>query len=371
MLTQFVPFELERLLSTWENRVDYNLSESGVHPMTLRELLGDGLERALADVRLRYPQANGMQTLREKIAALYPNATADNVLVTVGAVAANFVATSALTQAGDSIAVLEPNYQQIWGLARNLGRRVSPFHLQPDLDWRIDAEELARAVTPDTALVAIVNPNNPTGRTLSAAERNAIIGAATSAGAWLLADEVYAGSERASVIMTPTFYGEYEKVLAVNSVSKTYALPGLRIGWVVGPPEAIERMWAWQDYATISAGILGNELAAYALSPDARARIITRTREYVRRGYARLERWVSSRDDVTIAPHDAGGIAFIAYRHPMNSTELAMRLIQRASTLVAPGDAFGMDGYLRVGFGLPEDYLGAGLQRIAAVLDER
>lgn len=371
MTAQFVPFELERLLSTWENRVEYNLSESGVHPMTVRELLGNDLEGMLAGLRLRYPQANGVRRLRENIAALYPNATAENVLVTVGAIAANFVAIAALTHSGDGVAVLEPNYQQIRGLARNLGRRVSTFNLRPELDWRIDGEELARAVTPDTALVAVVNPNNPTGRALSAGERDALVGAAARANAWLLADEVYAGGERTSDAMTPTLYGEYAKVLAVNSMSKTYALPGLRIGWVVGPAEAITRMWAWQDYATITAGILGNELAAYALSPEVRARIIARTREYVRRGFSRLERWVSSRDDVTIAPHDAGGIGFVAYRHPFNSNELAMRLIERASTLVAPGAAFGLDGYLRIGFGLPQDYLDAGLRRIGAVLDER
>jgi aspartate/methionine/tyrosine aminotransferase len=370
MPAQFVPFELERLLSTWENRVEYNLSESGVHPMTVAELLDDGVDRVLAGLRLRYPQANGMRTLRENIAALYPGASAENVLVTVGAIEANYAAVAALTQPGDHVAVLEPNYRQIWGLVQNLDRRLSRFHLKPALDWRIDNAELGAAVTSATRLVAVVNPNNPTGRAMSADERRAVLEAAARADAWLLADEVYAGGERTSETVTRTLYGEYPKVLAINSISKTYALPGLRIGWVVGPPDAIKRMWAWHDYATISAGIVGNELAAHALSPDRRARIIARARAYVRRGFATLERWVFGRSDLKIAPQDAGAICLVEYRHPIASGELAMRLIERASTLVAPGELFGLDGYLRIGFGLPDDYLNEGLARIGAVLDE-
>jgi aspartate/methionine/tyrosine aminotransferase len=372
MLAQFVPFQLERLLSTWENRVEYNLSESGVHPMSANEVLADEAALdALARLPLRYPQANGTAALRDAVASLYPGATAENVLVTVGAIQANLVALAALTQPGDAVAVLEPNYRQLWGAAQNLGRRIATFGMRPELEWRLDRDELARAITPATRLVAIVNPNNPTGRTLNNDDRRAVVAAAQDVGAWLLADEVYAGAERANDSMTPTFYGEYERVLAVNSLSKTYALPGLRIGWIVGPVEAVARMWAWQDYATISAGMLGNQLAAHALSPRARPRIIARTREYVRRGFERLEAWAASRRDVEIVAPDAGGICLVKYRGPIDSSELAMRLIERASVLVAPGDAFGIDGYLRIGFALPEEYLDAGLGRIGTMLDDR
>jgi aspartate/methionine/tyrosine aminotransferase len=371
MPAEFVPFRLERLLSTWENRVEYNLSESGVHPISARDVLGDEAALdALACLPLRYPQANGMPALRDTVAALYPDATAENVLVTVGAIQANLVALAALTQPGDAVAVLEPNYRQLWGAAQNLGRRLATFGLRPELGWGLDRDELERAITPATRLVAIVNPNNPTGRTLNSDDRRAVIQAAQNVGAWLLADEVYAGCERATDAMTPTFYGEYERALAVNSLSKTYALPGLRIGWIVGPVEAVARMWAWQDYTTISAGMLGNQLATRALSPRERPRIIARTRAYVRRGFERLEAWSAQRDDVEIVAPDAGGICLVKYRGPINSSDLAMRLIERAGTLVAPGDAFGIDGYLRIGFALPEDYLNAGLDRIGTLLDD-
>jgi aspartate/methionine/tyrosine aminotransferase len=370
MTAPFIRFETERLLSTWENRVAYNLSESGVHPMTVRELLCDeGAFESLGTIELNYPQANGLPELRDRIAALYPGATQQNILVTVGAIQANFTALVTVTEPGDAVAVMQPNYQQFWGLAQNLGRRLSTFGLSPEYGWQLDLDELARAVTPQTTFVAVVNPNNPTGRVLTTAERQAVIDAAQKTGAWLLADEVYAGVEHHTDEQTPTFYGSYDKVLAVNSMSKAYGLPGLRIGWVVGPADAIERMWAWQDYITLCATMLGNKLAAIALSSEMRPRILSRARRYVREGFANLERWARERDDVEVVAPDAAAIAVVKYRQSIGSVELAHRLIEDQSTLVAPGALFGLDGCLRTSFGLPADYVNEGLRRIGATLD--
>ena len=369
MNAAFVPFDLERLLSTWENRVEYNLSESGVHPITTRELLEGAGADDLMDVELNYPQANGLPLVRERIAAFYPGAGPENVLVTVGAAQANFAALIGLTEPGDAVAVLQPNYQQIPGLARNFGRKLSTFALRPQSGWQLDRGELARAVTPATKFVAIVNPNNPTGRILSDDERRAIVDAAAAADAWLLADEVYAGTEHEGEVVTPSFYGAYERVLAVNSLSKAYGLPGLRIGWIVGPPEAIERLWAWQDYITIGTGMLDNRLAAIALTPSVRGRLLERARTHVRRGFTNVAQWAAARDDVEVVPPQASAICFIKYRRRIRSSELAMRLLKEQSTLVAPGDAFGMDGYLRISFGLSDAYVNEGLRRIGATLD--
>lgn len=367
----FVPFETERLLSTWENRVEYNLSESGVRPMTVRELLaGDpGALDALADTELTYPQANGLPELRDRIAALYPGAARENVLVTVGAIQANFTALMTVTDPGDAVAVMQPNYQQFWGLAQNLGRRLSTFSLAPERGWQLDLDALARAVDSRTKLVAVVNPNNPTGRVMPPAERQAAIDAARDAGAWLLVDEVYAGAEHHTDDVTPTFYGQYAKVLAVNSMSKAYGLPGLRIGWVVGPADVVERMWAWQDYITICTTMLGNMLATAALAPELRPRILARTRRYVRDGFANLQRWARERTDVDVLVPDAAAIAVVTYRQAIDSRELVRRLIDEQSAFVAPGALFGLDRCLRVSFGLPAAYVDEGLRRLGTILD--
>ena len=317
-LTQpFVEFKLERLLSAYEHDVEINLSESGVQPLTTRELLAlqggdvDAALAALADTALGYPEANGSLELRRAIAAWYPGATAANVLVTVGAIQANFTSLLTVTDPGDLIAVMQPNYQQFWGLAQNLGRTMNTFSLKQHRDWALDFDELQDAVAPQTRFVAVVNPNNPTGRILRAEERARIVAGAERTGAWLLADEVYAGAERATDEFTPSFYGEYDKVLAVGSMSKAYGLPGLRIGWVVGPEETIARMWAWQDYITICATRLGNRLAAVALSPRcgrsswrARGATCGAASTSWRAGPPR-------RDDVEVLPPDAAAVCFV------------------------------------------------------------
>ena len=205
----FQPFLMEQMMSVWENRVDVNMSESGVHPMTLGELLAmDGREpNDLADIGMFYPQANGTVELREAIAALYPGASAEDVLVTVGAAEANYLAIETFTEPGDEVVVVLPNYMQVWGVAKNRGCRVKEVHLDVDRDWALDPAALDEAVTTETKMICVVNPNNPTGRIMSGAEMEAVVAAADRSGAWLLADEVYRGAEREREEETPSFQG--------------------------------------------------------------------------------------------------------------------------------------------------------------------
>jgi len=371
-MTTFQPFDMERMMSKWENVVEYNLSESGVHPATVRELLGDWtLVEGLLDTELNYPQANGSVELREHIAALYPGATPDNVLVTVGCAEANFITLQTLLAPGDEMVTMLPNYMQIWGIGHNYGFRVGTFHLQEERGWAPDLDELNEAVTEKTKLIAVCNPNNPTGYTLTSEEMDAIVAAAERVGAWLLADEVYSGAERLSDTETPSFWGRYDKVLAMNSLSKAYGLPGLRIGWVVGPADVVDDIWARHEYTTISAAMLANKLAALALSPQVRPRLIQRTRDYIRRGYPILDGWLESHEGTfRVVPPQAAAIAFVRYHLDVNSTELVERLMREKSVLISPGDHFGLDHHLRISFGLQPDYLRAGLDRIHQLIVE-
>ncbi len=372
-MSEFQPFLMERMMSRWENLVDYNLSESGVHPVSLRELLADDAERidALLGVELNYPQANGIVALRERIAALYEGAAPDNVLVTVGAAEANYLAIQTLLEAGDEIVMMLPNYMQIWGVSHNRGVVVRPLRLREDAGFALDLDELATAVTGKTKLVAICNPNNPTGRIMSDAERQAVVDAAERVGAWILADEVYSGAERNTDAETPSFFGRYDKVLAIGSLSKAYGLPGLRTGWVVGPAATVDAIWRRHEYTTIAATMLANELATIALSPGVRPRLLARTRRFIREGYPILEDWLREHGDLfSLSPPQAAAIAFVRYRLDVNSTELVERLYTEKSVLIVPGDHFGMDGFLRISFGLPHDYLRAGLARIDSLLEE-
>ncbi|MEZ5306546.1 MAG: aminotransferase class I/II-fold pyridoxal phosphate-dependent enzyme [Pyrinomonadaceae bacterium] len=372
-MKNFIPFTMERMMSKLEHEVDFNLSESGVHPMLLEELLGEdraNLEELLA-TDLNYPHANGTPGLRRNISALYEGAAPENVLVTVGAIEANYLAITTLLDPGDELAVMAPNYMQIWGVAQNSGVKVRTFGLKENEGWTLDTEELEAAVSPATKMIAVCNPNNPTGRILDDEEMNAIVRSAESVGAWILADEVYAGAERERERETQSFFGLYDKVLAIGSMSKAYGLPGLRTGWAVGDEAVIDEMWARHEYLAISTAMLSNKLTELALSEEVRPRIIARTREYIRSGFPVFENWMAEQEGLfNYTAPDAAAIAFVRYNLDINSTEFVERLVREKSVLIVPGDHFGIDNHIRVSYGLPHAYLRDALGRIRELFDE-
>jgi len=363
----FRPFAMERWQSTWENRVRFNLSESGVHPLTAGELLalaGAGADSVL-DVPLGYSQSNGTERLRTAIAALYPGATAGNVTVTNGSAESNYAICWHLLQPGDRVALMLPNYMQTWGLAHAFDADIRPFRLREADGWQPDRDEVSAAVGPGTKLVVVTNPNNPTGAVLNAEAMRHIVARAEAVGAWILADEVYQGAERVGP-PTPSFWGMGERVIVVNGLSKAYGLPGLRLGWCVAPQPLPEALWSRKDYTTIGPGAMSDALATIALRPTVRERILERTRGIIRANWEVLATWYASMDgEFDSRPPDAGAISYARYRTAVNSTELAERLRRDHDVLVVPGDQFEMDRYIRFGFGPPRPDLESALGRVA------
>ena len=375
---KFEPFAMERLQSIWEHNVAWNLSESGVHPLRVEELLQSDDDRlALLRQDLCYTQTNGTIELRAAIAQLYGDATPAHVQVTNGGSEANLIALAALVQPGDDVVVMMPNYMQVPGLARALGGTVRSWRLEPDEDgadgprprWRADMDALRSLVTSRTRLIAICNPNNPTGARLTGEELDEICRIAEHVGAWVLSDEIYRGAELDGV-ETPSVWGRYERAIVTSGLSKAYALPGLRIGWVAGAPDFVEELWGIHDYTTIAPGALNDRLARIALSPAGRELLIARTRGILRTNYPVLKKWVERRASYLhhIAP-EAGAITLVRYSLPINSTELIDRIRTEQSVLVVPGDHFEMDGYLRIGFGCDPELLVGALQRVGEVID--
>src|SRR4029450_1547897 len=187
--------EMERMRSTWENLVDYDMSESGVRPLTLRELVEMGFDLdTFLDQPLGYSQSNGTIPLREQIAASYPGANVEQIEVTNGTSEANYVVALSLLRPGDEVAMEVPNYMQMPGVARSLGAAVRPFRLRQDTGWEPDWDEFDAAVTPRTKLLSLSNPNNPPGAILSASAMRRIVDRCERTGTWILADEVYLGA---------------------------------------------------------------------------------------------------------------------------------------------------------------------------------
>ena len=367
----FTPFDLEYTQSLWEQKVDINLTESGVHPIRLDELLGEDGEKVaeLLETEINYPHVNGNPELRENIAALYDGAGVENVLVTVGAAEANNIIMQTLMEPGDELLTQTPTYKQVWGLAGNAGNEVRSFRMVSEDGWALDVDGLNAGVTDKTRIIAVVNPNNPTGYIMTDAEMDAVVAAADKVGAWILADEVYRGAERVREDETPSFLGRYDKVLALGSMSKAYALPGLRVGWIVGPPDTVDDIWRRHEYTTITASMLSNILATHALSPEVRPRLLQRTRDYIRNGFPVLEAWMNSQDGLfSYTPPQASAVSFIRYNLDINSTELMEKLCREASVFIGAGDSFGMDHHLRIAFGQDREVLEEAFRRIEKTL---
>ena len=364
-------FELERIQSLFENTVDFNLTESGFHPYTLNELLNKEQVDNLHELVLGYGQTNGSLPLRHRISDLYDNINEDNVLVTNGSAEANFIACHTLLAEGDEVVMMLPNYMQIWGIAEEMGCVVKGYNLKEENNWSPDLAELRSNVTANTKMIAVCNPNNPTGYILTREEMHEIIDIAKSVDAWIYSDEVYRGAELNGETID-SFIGMYDKVLVNGGLSKAYALPGLRLGWLVGPKNQIADSWAYSDYTSITAGIMSHFIGEIALQPDKRQEILDRNRKMLNENLVVVKEWLDQYGDLfEYVEPQGGGMLFIKYNLDINSTELADWLRLEKSVFILAGDTFGMDKYFRIGIGAQKDYILEGLERVKEALKER
>jgi aspartate/methionine/tyrosine aminotransferase len=231
--------------------------------------------------------------------------------------------------------------------------------------WVPDISGLRKAASKKTKLIAVCNPNNPTGAILTDEEADEICRVARKVGAWILSDEVYQGAELDGR-QTPTFWDRYDKVIVTNGLSKAYGLPGLRVGWAIAKRGLGSKLWSYHDYTTICPSALSDVLAQRVLQPKVRAKILSRANKILRENLPVVSDWVKrERECFWFVPPKGGAIALLKYNLNIGSRRLAEQLVREKSTLVVPGAHFKMGRYIRVGFGGSHDYLVAGLNRIA------
>jgi aspartate/methionine/tyrosine aminotransferase len=362
-------FAMERMQSTWENIVDYDMSESGVRPLTLRELTTMGFDlESFLDVPLGYSQSNGTIELRERIAAIYPGSSPDHIEVTNGTSEANYLIALSQVRAGDVVAMQVPNYMQMWGVARGLGAEVKTFRLRTEAAWEPDWEEFERAVTEKTRLLYLSNPNNPTGSVLSDASMRRIVDRCQRTGTWLLADEVYLGAE-VDGPRTKSFWGMGDRVIVTSGLSKAYGIPGVRIGWIVGPKDVVEACWSQHDYITIGPNKMSDRIAQVAVEATNRERCYARTGEILRHNLPIAREWAEGFGGrLKWTRPAAGAIALMRYEADTASLSIAEQVRTRQSTLIVPGTHVGIEGHVRIWLGGREDYLREGLRRIGTEL---
>jgi len=359
------PFKMERMQSTWENLVEYDMSESGIRAVTLNELVELGFDlKGVMDMPLGYSQSNGTIELREELSKIYPGTTTDNIEVTNGTSEANYLLCLAILKEGDEVAFEVPNYMQLWGVARSLGARVNKFSLNFEKSWEPNWEEFEMAVNKKTRLVYISNPNNPTGAILSESAMKRILTRCEEVGAYLLSDEVYIGSELDRG-RTKSFWGMSDRVIVTGGLSKAYGIPGIRIGWIVGPKKLVNECWTQHDYITIGPNKLSDIMTRTAVKQENRDKLYSRTQRILKNNLPIMRDWLNSFDDFFMFHlPEAGAFCFPKYKSDIPSYEICKKILENQSTLIVPGSHLGLEGFLRIWAGAKVEFMKEGMQRI-------
>ena len=365
-------FLVEKWLNEYEHDVELNCSETCVNPFTVGEFLAlmgrEDFFQELWDTQLTYGYIPGSHGLREGIAKLYRDLGPENILVAGGAIGANFLALYSLVEPGDTVISVFPTYQQLYSVAKSFGAEVKLLRLRMEGGWLPDPDELKRLVDEKTRLIVINNPNNPTGSLMEDELLEEVCGIAEEARAYLLSDESYRGIYVDPKDSVASAVDLYENGIATGSFSKPFSLTGLRLGWIAARKGIIEECELRRDYTTISNGMIDDAMATLAM--ENLDLIRERNRKIVQANFKILSEWVDDEPLIDWIPPRASTVAFLKHDLGITSTELCLRLMKDRDVLLVPGTCFGMEGFLRIGWGGDTRVLKEGLSRFKEFLDD-
>ena len=365
------PFEVEIWMNEWETRCTYNLAETCVASITINELLAlSGRDEAdlyeILSMKLTYGDIEGSDRLRAAISKLYANTAIADITITHGTIAANMLVHKGLVERGDHVVSIIPTYQQHYSIPRSIEANVATLSLEASDGFLPDLDRLRSMVTLETKLIALTNPNNPTGALIERPMLEAIAEVADSVGAYLLCDEVYRGTGQVGDGMVPSIVDIYHRGISTAGMSKVFSLAGLRVGWVVAPKELTEKIMIHRDYDTISVGMINDHFSAIAL--ENAGKVLARSQAITRENLAILDSWITNEPRVDWVKPRAGTTAMLKLDIPMSSREFCIDLLEKTGVMLTPGDAFDMEGYVRIGYANEREILEAGLSEMSAYL---
>lgn len=345
-------FALERFFAKYEFSVKYLACASDPDSMSIRELLAlePKASEQFMSMGLGYGDSRGSAGLRMAVAGLYEGIKAQDVLVHSGAEEAIFAFMNVVLSPGDHIVVHTPAYQSLYEVAVSLGAEVSKWEAREADGWQLDVDELKKLVKPNTKVIVINSPHNPTGASISRDRLDAIVGIAREFGAWLFGDEVYRGLEH-STDKKPSVVELYERGVSVGATAKTYGLAGLRIGWLVARDRSLlERVGAFKDYLTICSAGPSEFLAEVGLKHA--EKLAERSRVIVRKNVELMEELIDKRSDIFswVRPV-AGTTGFVRFKGE-SAEKWSRELLENSGVLFLPGPLFDFtDTHFRVGLG--------------------
>ena len=363
-------FGVEEWLNVWESKATVDIAQSSIEAFTLEELIGlDGSTvtdffNKRKDLAMDYGWIEGSDAFKQQVATLYQTVEPENILQTNGATGANLLALYALIEPGDHVISMLPTYQQLYDIPRSLGATVDFVELKEENNWQFEIEVLRQKMQPDTKMICLNNANNPTGTLLDKEQLSEIVAIAKEVNAYVLVDEVYAPLTTEGDFVS--IVDLYERGIATNSLSKTFSVPGIRIGWTASSRSVAETLRKYRDYTMICGGTLADELAVHALKN--KDRILERNQKIVHENLAILKNWVEKEPLVSlVAPHYVS-TSFIRLDIPQDDRQFCIDLLEETGVLLVPGSAFDLPQHARLGYCCKKETLIQGLTLLSDYL---
>lgn len=362
-------FGCEDWLNVWENDATLDIAQSTIASFTLEELIAIGgktKEEFFAELeskKMNYGWIEGSPEFKTEVSKIYKNVKPEQILQTNGCTGANFLAILALIEEGDHVIAMHPSYQQLYDLPKGIGAEVDFWELKEENDWLPDFDELRAMIRPNTKMICINNANNPTGTVLEEKQLKELVEIARECGAYILSDEVYKPMEDISV---PAIADIYEKGISTNSLSKTYSVPGVRVGWVAANLEIIDIFRSYRDYTMICCGVFDDYVATYALKN--KDKILERNHKLIHENFEILKEWVEQEPRVSLVFPKHVSVSFIRLDIPVEIEEFCIRLLKDKGVLLIPGNRFDVPAHARLGYCARTDVLKAGLRELSDYL---
>lgn len=367
------PFAVEEWMNAWETGAKYNIAETCVDSVSLNELFeisGEDKEKFLGDFckkRLTYGNIEGYPAFKQGICKLYKTIKPEEVIPTHGATGANHHVFYSLISPGDRVISIRPTYQQLYSIPESYGADVQIIDLKKETGYLPDIEAIRRLAVPETKMICINNPNNPTGALIDTSLMEEIIEIARSVDAYILCDEVYRHLTQKDE-WCASIVDMYEKGISVSSMSKVFSLAGLRLGWIACHDESvIKSCLSHRDYNLISCGMFDEKVAALALKNS--EKLLERNRKIVRENLEILDNWVSTEAHVSYVKPQAGTTALVYYDLPVASYEFCEEMYKQTGAFVTPGDCFEQPRSMRIGYACDTEILRNGLRAVSEYIN--
>lgn len=351
---KLAPFKLERYFEKYEFSAPYLLSCSDCESLSMTELLGwcdPAVLKLWSNLGLGYTETRGHPLLRSEIASLYTGVQEEHVLVCAPGEGV-FITMSSLLQRGDHVISMFPAYQSLYEVASGIGCKVSRWRPEMGDEWRFNVDDLEALIEPETRLIILNFPHNPTGAMLNRDDFRRVMRLAEQRGIVVFCDEMYKYLELDEEFRLPSAVEEYERAVSLCGLSKSFGLPGLRIGWLVTQDkEIMESLASFKDYTTICSSAPSEILAIGALRN--RRRILQRNLEIIQNNIECLVQFFATHSSlVSWIPPKAGSLAMARLLVSMSAPAFCEALLEKEGVLLVPGELMEMEGkFLRIGFG--------------------